>query len=372
MGKPLWLGRYDLIKNNPQKFTESCIIETKYSKKLIKEAGKPDKVVLWNFICNPRDTVMIIGWNNPPIMGYENEEYLNFFQNLTQNFWKLFEAKFNEFLPIVPLQEAKEAGLYDPDCLKEQFPGTFRGNAPRYPTGSFQKRQIGGWRWFSLILDDWNKEWHKEIIAEKLILKDRIREKQTPKYYKPYIYSKGKWEQRKNENATYKCPLGCNFIPKRYSPPVVVNINTNNGPTQRYRNFMNIILKKLKTQWTLNVWNILSFDYKPSDFGEIITIKLELNIDLGWFETYALGGKQWGNLGDGLHRHYDSVYNLRIRLPDEYKLTLQHFVNKMKNEVWDGTIEGIVKILEDPYSKLVEFAVFKLKELIEEKLILNT
>jgi hypothetical protein len=374
MGKNLWLGRYELIKDKPQKFAESCVIETNFNKKLIKEAGKPDKVALWNFICNPRDLIMIIGWNNPPIIGYDNNDYMSFFQRLTQIMWKNFEPKFNEFLPIIPLFEAKQSGLYDSDCLREQFPGAFSGCAPGYPTGSFKKRQIGGWRWFSLILDEenWKGEWHEEFLTEKLVLKDKIKENKTPKYYKSFTYLKGKWVQNKNGKAVYKYPNGCNYIPRRYSVPVVVGIDKNNGPVQRYRNFINRILQKLKTQWTLNVWNILCFDYKPSELGEIIEIKPEINIDLGWIETYALGKKKWGDIGEGLHRHYNAIYNIRLGLPNEYKLTLQHFVNKMKNEVWDGTIEGIAKVLEDPYSKLVDIAAVKLKELIEEKLISNS
>ena len=370
MGKYLWLGRYELIKDKLKKFSEKCTIDATFNKKIIGEAGKPDKVALWNFICNPRDKLMIIGWHNPRILGYENAEYMLFFQGLLQRMWTIFEPIFNNYLPIISLSDAKNFGLYETDCLKEQFPGSSRGNAPGYPGGSFNKRQNGGWRWFSLILDDndWNGDWHEEAIPEKMILKDRIAEKLAPKYYHSYTFIKGKWQKKKNGKVLYKCPSGCNFIPRRYSVPAVLGNDNSTDFIERYKKFTNIILKKLKTQWTLNVWNILSFDYKPSDVSETISIKPEINIDLGWIENYALGKKQWGDIGEGLHRHYESVYNVRVGLPNEYKLELKPFINREKNPIWDGTTEGIAKILEEPYSKLVDLACLNLNKLLLDSL----
>lgn len=370
MGKNLWLGRYELIMDNVKKFAEHCSIESNVNKKFIQEAGKPDKLALWNFICNPRDKLMKIGWHNPPIMGYDNEDYLNFFQRLCQRMWIIFEPIFNRYIPIVPLSEANEYDLYGIKCLREQFPGPSFGNAPGYPEGAFNKRQIGGWRWFSLITDDenWNGDWYKQFISQKLNLKEKIAERLAPKYYNSYILSKGKWREKKNGRAIYKCPSGCNFIPRRYSLPAVFGHEESTDFIERYKKFTNIILKKLKTQWTLNVWNILSFDYKSSEISESISIKPEINVGIGWIETYALGKKQWGNVGKGLHRHYENLYNVRVGLPDNYKLELKPIINREKNPVWDGSIEGIAKIIEDPYSKLVELAGLKLNKLILDAL----
>lgn len=366
MGKYLWLGRYELIKDNEKKFSEACSIESSVNKKLIKEVDKPDKVALWNFICNPRDDVMPLGWHNPQIMGYDNMEYLSFFQELLQSMWELFEPIFNNYIPVVPLSEAKRAGLYDTDCLREQFPGPSRGNAPGYPKGSFKKRQTGGWRWFGLILDgnNWNGEWHEEKSPEKMILKDRIREKLAPKYYNSHVFNKGKWQEKKNGALLYRCPVGCDIIPRRYSAPVVIGRENSSTFVKRYNKFTDVILKKLKTQWTLNVWNILSFDYEPSDISETITIRPEINIDLGWIETYALGNKTWGDLGEGLHRHYEKVYNVRVGLPNNHAIELKPYIKREKNPIWDGTPEGISKILNEPYSKLVNLAGMNLNRLI--------
>ncbi|TFG26276.1 MAG: hypothetical protein EU532_10215 [Promethearchaeota archaeon] len=366
MGKNLWLGRYELIKDNPKKFSEKCSMDGYFNKKLIAEAGKPDKLALWNFICNPRDNLMKIGWHNPPIMGYENEEYMLFFQRLCQKMWTIFEPIFSRYLPIVSLSEAIKYDLYGAGCLREQFPGPSFGNAPGYPRGSFKKRQIGGWRWFSLILQDenWNGEWHKELIPPKLLLKERIAEKLAPKYYNSYVFKKDKWKENKNGRAIYKCPSGCHFIPRRYSFPVVVGNEDSKDFIERYKKCTNIILKQLKTQWTLNVWNICSFDYKPSDISETIIIKPEINISIGWIETYALGKKQWGEVGEGLHRHHENVYNVRVGLPDDYNLELKPIINREKNPIWDGSTEGIAQILEEPYSKLVDLAGIRLNKLI--------
>lgn len=370
MGKYLWLGRYELIKDKEKKFSQNCSIKATINKKIVGEAGKPDKVALWNFIGNPRDKIMIIGWQNPPLLGYENAEYMSFFQGLLQSMWSIFEPIFSRYLPIVSLSEANDFGLYEPDCLKEQFPGPSLGNVPGYSGGSFKKRQIGGWRWFSLIIDgdNWRGDWHEEAIPEKMSLKDKIAEKMAPKYYNLYAFKKGKWQEKKNGKSLYKCPSGCSFIPRRYNVPVVIGKENSTDFIDRYKKFTNIILKKLKTQWTLNVWNILSFDYKPSDISETISIKPEIVIDLGWIETYKLGKKQWGNVGEGLHRHYESVYNVRVGLPNEYKLKLKPIINREKNPIWDGTPEGVAKIIEEPYSKLVDLACLNLNKLILDSL----
>jgi hypothetical protein len=366
MGKNLWLGRYELIRDYPKKISEKCSIDAIVDKKVANEAGKPDKLSLWNFICNPRDNIMIIGWQNPPTIGYENEEYLSFFQQLVQRMWNIFEPIFTRYIPVIPLSEAQRYGLYDVDSLREQFPGPSLGSAPGYSGGSFSKRQIGGGKWFSLILDDdkWNGYWYEETIPEKMTLKDTIREKLAPKYYNPYVLTKGKWREKRNGNAIYKCPTGCQFIPRRFNIPNVIGNEDSTDFVERYKKFIDVILKKLHTQWTLNVWNILSFDYKRSDMGETISIKPEININLGWIETYALGKKKWGEIGEGLHRHHENVYNIRVGLPDNYKIKLKPFINHEKNPVWDGTSEGVAKILEDPYSKLVDLAGMNLNRLI--------
>ena len=145
---------------------------------------------------------------------------------------------------------------------------------------------------------------------------------------------------------------------------MVVGNEDSSDFVERYKKFTNIILKELKTQWTLNVWNILSFNYKPSDISETITIKPEIALELGWIETYQLGKKQWGGLGKGLHRHYESVYTVRVGLPSNYKLELQPIIGREKNPIWDGTPEGIAIIIEEPYAKLVNLACLNLNKLI--------
>ncbi len=366
MGKYLWLGRYELIRDKEKKFSQHCSIEATVNKKIVREASKPDKVALWNFICNPRDNIMILGWHKPPLLGYDNPDYMSFFQGMAQRMWAIFEPIFSRYLPIVSISDANDFGLYKADCLKEQFPGPSLGNAPGYSGGSFKKRQIGGWRWFSLIIDEdnWQGEWHEETMPEKLNLKEKIAERLAPKFYNSYVFKKNKWRAKKNGPWQYKCPSGCSFIPRRYSVPVVVGKEDSTDFIDRYKKFTNIILKELKTQWTLNVWNILSFDYKPSDTSETISIKPEIALDLGWIETYQLGKKQWGGLGKGLHRHYESVYFVRVGLPDNHKLELRPIIAREKNPIWDGTPEGVAKILEEPYSKLVDLACLNLNKLI--------
>ena len=65
-----------------------------------------------------------------------------------------------------------------------------------------------------------------------------------------------------------------------------------------------------------------------------------------------------------MHRHYENVYNIRVGLPDEYKLELKPIINREKNPIWDGSTEGIAQILEEPYSKLVDLAGIRLNKLI--------
>ncbi|MFX1339444.1 MAG: hypothetical protein ACFFDK_12600, partial [Promethearchaeota archaeon] len=95
-----------------------------------------------------------------------------------------------------------------------------------------------------------------------------------------------------------------------------------------------------------------------------VSIKPEIFIDLGLIETYKLGKKQWGGIGKGLHRLYESVYTVRVGLPDEYKLKLKPIIEREKNPIWDGTPEGIAKIIEEPYSKLVDLACLNLNKVI--------
>ena len=89
MGKYSWFGPYEILKEDPKKFDKLCTIKVRANKKIAKIAPKPDKVVLWNFVSNLRDNVIPVGDFKPPLMGYDNLKYLNLFQELLQNLWKI-------------------------------------------------------------------------------------------------------------------------------------------------------------------------------------------------------------------------------------------------------------------------------------------
>jgi len=369
-----WLGPYENIREEPEKFAKYCKFQSKANEKIIKEAGKPEKVVLWNFISNIRDTIIIVDHNKPPSMGYDNYEFMTLFQKNIQNIWKIFEPKFNEIIPIVPISDAINAGLYNRNCLREQFPSSSIGNAPGYKTGSFDTRQIGGWKWFGLILDEenWSNEWDLEKIPEKLSIRVESLENTAPKYYKSYIYSKGKWSENKKGEAYYGKPAGCNTIPRRYSIPVIASTKPSDESYQRYQKFIKIILKDLETQWTLSVWNIISFDYKVLENNVKLEIRPEISIDLGWIKKESIHVKELEKLDEKQDilkhiydlRHFKEVFTVRVGLPNKYKLSLPLYIKNKLNPIWDGTAEGILGILFEPYSKLIDLAIQKLKDLM--------
>jgi len=353
MGKYSWIGPYEIIKDNPEKFAKFCTSKVRANKRIAKTVPKPKKVVLWNFIGNFRDNVIPVGEGNPPIMGYNNLEYMNLFQGILQEFWKLFEPEFSRILSIVPLSQANNVGLYDPKALKEQFPGSGNGNAPGYRGGSFNQRQIGGWRWFSLILDynNWYGEWDIRQKPEKMNIKEEKIEKIAPMYNHPYIYSKGKWVKDKKSPALYGRPSGCKFLPRRYNIPIKSESKTLKSNEERYKNFTNTIVNELETQWTLNVWNIISFGYKVLKKSVTLEMKPEINIDIGRIDEH-------------LNQHIKEVYHIKVGLPDKYKLSLPLYIKKKLNPMWSGYAKGIDTILSEPYSRLVDLAILKLKELL--------
>ncbi len=258
--------------------------------------------------------------------------------------------------------------------MREQFPSPSIGNAPGYKTGSFDNRQIGGWKWFNLILDEenWLNQWDLEKIPEKLSIKDETLERTAPKFYKPYIYSKGKWSENNKGEAYYGKPANCNVIPRRYSIPVITSTKPTDESFQRYKKFIKIILKDLKTQWTLNVWNILSFDYKLSGNNVILGIKPEINIELGWIKKESISLEdleKFDEKQDVLKKIYDlkyfnEVFTVRVGLPKKYKLNLPLYIKAKLNPIWDGSAEGILGILFEPYTKLIDLAIQKLKDLM--------
>ncbi len=367
MGNISWLGPYEIIKDDPELFSKLCSIEVSKNKKISKQAGKPSFIALWNFIFNPRDKILPVDEYSTPTIGYDNYEYMSLFQRLLQRMWRIFEPKFNEIIPIIPLHQAINAGLYEEDSLREQFPGPNSGNAPGYKGGSFNQRQIGGWRWFSLILDEenWQNKWSKEEIPERITLTEKIKEKITPKFYRTYFFQKGKWKENKDEIPVYAKPLGCKIIPRRYCIPVVGDKSKESELIQRYERFTSIFLDKLNTQWTLAIWNIISFDYKDLKKNVILEMQPELNIDIGWIEPDALGKKKWGESGEGLHRHFEGVYRVKVGLPKKHKLSLQRLVDNEENPFWKGEAKNFANILEEPYSKLVDLAITNLKKLID-------
>ncbi|MBD3255194.1 MAG: hypothetical protein GF383_08885 [Candidatus Lokiarchaeota archaeon] len=368
MAKKLsWLGPYGKAKKIPKEITKLCYIESSLNKKVLKDAITPETLALWNFIGNPRGNLIPIGYKNQLFIGYQNFEYMRWFQDIVQKMWKKFNFRFQSALPIVPLNRALEAGLYDEECLNEQFPGPKTGNAPGYKDGSFKKRQIGGWRWFSLIVDDENwtgESWIIEKEQEKLELKEQIKEKVAPKFYMPIKYVKGKWTEDKEGIGSYVKPAECTTIPRRYSVPSVEGSDATNL-VERYENFINTILKKLKTQWTLNVWNIIDFDYQSLNENAEIVLKPEIYLDLGWIETYALGEKEWGEIGKGLHRHFKEVFSVRVGLSENSLIDMILRKKSKLNPYWDGSAYSLTPLIIDVYSKLVDIATTKLLELIE-------
>ncbi len=361
------LGPYEIIKDDPELFSKLCTIEVNKNKKVSKQAGKPSFTALWSFILNPRDNILPVDEYSTPTIGYNNYEFMSIFQMLNQRMWRIFEPKFNEFISIIPIYQAIKAGLYEEDLLREQFPGPNSGNAPGYKGGSFNHRQIGGWRWFSLILDEenWENRWIKEEIPERMTLTKNIKEKITPKFYRTNFFKDGKWKENRHEIPVYVSPLGCKIIPRRYCIPVVDDKSKDIELIQRYKKFTSIYLKNLNTQWTLGIWNIVSFDYKDLKKNVVLEIQPELNIDIGWIETDASGKKKWGESGEGLHRHFEGVYRVRVGLPKKYKLSLQRHVDNQENPFWNGEAKNLAKILEVPYSKLVDLAITNLKKLID-------
>jgi len=353
MAKYSWLGPYEEIREKPEKFAKFCTLQSKANSKIVKEAGKPDNIALWNFIGNIRDNIIFVGDIKSPSMSYQNIRFMTLFQQNLQNLWRIFEPKFNELIQIVPLMNAKKAGLYDRDSLREQFPSSSSGNAPGYKKGSFNKRQTGGWKWFSLILDEenWDNKWDLEKIPDTLTIKEETVEATAPKYYKPYIYSKGKWLENKKGEAYYGKPANCNVIPRRYCVPVIASTKPSDESFQRYKKFVNIILKELETQWTLNAWNIISFDYKLTENNAKLAIKPGIFIDIGWIEPNPMGKKNWGKVGENLYRHFKEVFTVRVELPNKYRLNLPLYIKTKLNPIWDGTPEGILGILFEPYTK---------------------
>lgn len=373
MGSYSWLGPYEDLKDVPKKFNKMCALKVKVDKKVAKDAGKPNNAVLWNFIGNFRDNIIAVGNKYPPVMGYDNSAYMTVFQNLLQSMWKIFFSKFNDVVPIGPLTETRSAGLYDRSCLREQFPSNTRGNAPEYKGGSFEQRQIGGWKWISLILDEenWMSEWKVEKIPKNMTIKDDKMEKIATKYYNSYIRPKNKWSEDVKSVALYGKPHGVKTIPRRYSIPVIVQFNKNDKSFMRYEKFTNIITNKLESQWTLSVWNIISFDHTVSEKKVMLCMKPEINIDLGWIDPKAGGLKEWGEAGEKLHQHHEKVYNVRIGLVNKCKLELPLYIKTKMNPLWDGSANNLEDVIAEPYSRLLDLAISNLSELIgvtEEKI----
>ena len=115
--------------------------------------------------------------------------------------------------------------------------------------------------------------------------------------------------------------------------------------------FINTIINELETEWTLSVWNTLSFGYKVLKKRVTLEMKPEINIDIG-------------RIDKDLNQHFKEVYHVRVGLPDKYKLILPLYIKKKLNPMWNGYANGIDTILTEPYSKLVELANNKLKEFL--------
>jgi len=225
---------------------------------------------------------------------------------------------------------------------------------------------MGGWKWFSLIIDpeNWGKEWRIRHKPEKMSIKEEKIEKIAPMYYEPYIYVKGKWTKEKKRNALYGRPSGCKFIPRRYNIPIFVGARTSMANLQRYKTFVTTIRDDLDTQWTLDVWNIISFGYNVSRKSVLLEMKPEINIDLGWIGDPAQDKKTKHTIDGDLYQHFKEVYHISVGLPDKYKLKLPLYIKKKLNPLWNGYADGIDTILAEPYGQLLDLALDKLRDLI--------
>lgn len=370
MGKGIqWLGPWEDIKDDQAKFEKMCVLSAKPDKKAAKNfsSAKPDKLVLFSFITNPRGLLMPIGED---VWGYHNTTYLTWWQITAQQMWSIVNQKLSAAIcPIVPLKEAADAGLYGDDSLPEQFPGTLQApgfNFIDYPQGGFDVRDYGGWKWFGLVVDEdkWDKTWSQESMPD-MGMKEKIKHKAAPKYYKSYFIKGNVLVESDKSNALYATPKGVRIVNRRYCWPFVVGVKSDNTTATRYENAFKIINDKLGTKWTLAVWNGINFAYASDKKSTSLIIKPEITLSIGRFSDNADGKKGFGNQFAHLHRHWEGVYNVKVGLNDKTMINLVTHVKKEVSPVWDGSYQKVWDLMSDAYVKLLDLGISTLKSQIQ-------
>jgi hypothetical protein len=365
MGKAIqWLGPWESIKDDPGKLDKMCVLWTKSNKKALKNFSgtKPDKVVLTSFITNPRGVLFPIGANE---WGYGNLEYLTWWQETAQAMWDVVKPEIETVCPVVPLTEAAATGLYSEEGLQEQKGGMAGyGEAFHdYPFGTFNQRDWGGWKWFGLVIGDWDQSWDVEQMP-KMGAKEKIAHKAKPKYYKSYSIQGNQLVESKKSEAVYAKPRAANVLHRRYSMPWPVGVKSDSKSATRYEFVSRTIMDKLNAKWTLSVWNAINFNYSVAKNTSALIIKPEIILSLGRYSDTADGAKNFGKMHSSLHRHWEAVYAVKVGLNEKTQIDLVTHVKKETSPIWDGSYTKIWEIMGACYKTLLDLGIQKLKGLI--------
>lgn len=371
MGKEIkWMGPWEDLRENDAKFQKMCLISSRKDNKALKSfnSTKPDKVALFSCITNPRGFIFPIGKDE---WGYQNTEYLNWWQRTAQAMWNelksIYEAR---ICTIVDLQESDAAGLYDDNSLPEQFPGKVKGSGQWFgpvSVGDFEQRGFGGWRWFGLLTsENWDGSW--QIDAKPAMdTKNEVRHSVAPKYYTSYHYNrKGNFVEDSKSPAVYAVPKGVKYIKRRMYWPVPSETRADSPSIQRYNQASQTIMKRFGTMWTLAIWNSIDCLYTEMKNNTHLILKPEITISLGRFSDNPDGKKVWGKHASHLHRHWEGVYKIIVGLNDKTKIRLVTHEKKEKSPIWDGTYKKLWELMKDPYQKLINLGINALVGLLQQ------
>ncbi|MHA1148273.1 MAG: hypothetical protein ACTSR8_08505 [Promethearchaeota archaeon] len=359
-----WMGPWESVIGDDEEFKKTVSLKSIIDKKALKsfKTTIPEKLALYTFITNPKGVLFPIG---KELWGYDNEKYLNWWQITAQTIWEMIKEKFKENMcEIADLKQAADFGLYSDDSLPEQFPGPNKGAGYWFApcrAGSFEDRETGGWRWFGLIVDEWDGSWERTEMP-KMDSRQQAKHDIRPKYYKSYVMKGNSLVENKKSTAYYARPANVRMINRRMYWPVITNYESS---ILRYKNASEIIINKLETNWTLAVWNSFNITYSSSKDNHSLIIKPELTISLGRFSDKLDAHKTWGKKASELHTHYEAVYNVQVGLTDKSMIHLNSYVKKQKSPIWKGDWQNIWDIISPPYEKLVSYASETLKDLMK-------
>ena len=93
-------------------------------------------------------------------------------------------------------------------------------------------------------------------------------------------------------------------------------------------------------------------------------MKPEVKICLNFIESGPQGKKVAGPKRAHLHRYWEWVYDVQVGLTNKCKLDLPMIKGKEQSPIYDGSAESNWPILEEPYGKLVDLAISRLKALM--------